>query len=690
MRTDNVRWRDRYQLLLSVSVTAVVLVFTLPAEAAPRKPKYQEPASEITAQVLEQQLANEVSLGLDVSQTSLALARTYYKLREFNSEAEVLEDALATGIADTNLAGQAHYYLGRTYQALGTGDQAETEFLTVWNQYPGCEFRLNAAIEIGNLMLLASNTVDATQWYETVRDLEPTSRIAFLARDKLRAMTKGKSLAEIADGSPSRVFKSDLFIRLDQCLYSQMYSNADAVAQQLVSSATNAPELAAMNFRLAHDYWMYGNVEGASQFITNSLQTTGERHVQALILAGHVARSLWQTNAALGYYQQAIAAAPNKEMTITAYQQAIRLLYLSGQQGNALALAASGKQAFSGKPQLVAYLDRIKSTLRDRADPHWKDYAAQVAATSTADIGRQALMQLANDARLHSDWAGAGQLYGQLVSRPSKGWRSNVDMELRLLDVQLRQTDTVAAAASVNTLTNRIPQLSTDDAKAYTLYRLGKIQESNGQTNNAQAEWQQVLKQFPQTTVYGMAQVHLAKLYESQGDLTNAVSMYQAYLQNSEVALRYRLRAYASLFRVENALGAPDSAISMLQNAQATALQTKDAELELSLAQYFLHNNDTNVANQFLDAGITNAEAAIQAEPSAQKRLWWEYLIIRRLDDFQRYQQLGDRAATIDPALLQNPLLNTSMRLAAHCYLMRALEVSGRWTSAEALCQRAV
>ena len=180
----------------------------------------------------------------------------------------------------------------------------------------------------------------------------------------------------------------------------------------------------------------------------------------------------------------------------------------------------------------------------------------------------------------------------------------------------------------MNTLTNRIPQLSTDDAKAYTLYRLGKIQESNGQTNNAQAEWQQVLKQFPQTTVYGMAQVHLAKLYESQGDLTNAVSMYQAYLQNSEVALRYRLRAYASLFRVENALGAPDSAISMLQNAQATALQTKDAELELSLAQYFLHNNDTNVANQFLDAGITNTEAAIQAEPSAQKRLWWEYLII--------------------------------------------------------------
>lgn len=672
-----------------IGLTGVALLLASPGEASPRKPKYQEPAPEITAQALEQSLADETLSRQEFSQSSVSLARIYYQLKEFDREAEVLEDALAAGITDTNLACRAHYYLGRTYEALGADEQAANEFLTVWDQCPGCDYHLNAAMEIGDLTLLASNTVDATQWYEAVRDLQPMSKLAFLARDKLRALTNGVSAEVITDESHRPVFQKEQFHRLDQYLYSQLHDKAEAQAQQLSDSATTAPLRAAMSYHLAHHYWMYGDVEGAGRFVTNALQTTGERHVQALILAGHIARALGQTDTALGYYHQAITAAPKQELTITAYQQSTRLLYKSGQPAAALALAASGAQAFSGKPELAAYLDRIANTLRDRAEPQWTNYAAQVAATTTSELGRRALMQLANHAQLRGDWAGTEQLYRHLVARPGKNWRSNADMQLHLLAAQVHQTNRVASAKTEVALRNSVKNTS-DAAEAYVLYRLGKIWMSNGQTNNAEAAWQQFLREFPQTHWSGMAQIHLARLYESQGNLTNAVSLYETFLQNSEAAPHFRLRAYANLFRLKNALGDPVSASAMLDKAKTLALQSKNAGLELSLAQYFLHRSDTNTAQQLLSAGISGAEAMIRTEKDPQKRLRLEYLIIRRLDDFHKYAQLGDRAAKIDMALLQNPNLDTTMRLAVHCYLMRGLEASGRWDQAEALCQQVI
>ena len=670
-------------------VCALVML-TQPCDAAPRKPKRQEPAPDITAQILEQRLADNTLSPADRSRLSVALASDYYRLKEFDQEAEVLENALAAGIADSKVAADAHYYLGRTYESLGAADLAANEFLTVWEHYPDSGYHLHAAMEIGDLMLQGSNLVEATEWYEAVRDLQPKGKLGFLARDKLRAMAQGVSAEEITDESRRPIFEKEQLRRLDQYLYSQLYDKANALALQLTSAATNAQMLAAMSYHLAHHFWMYGDVDGADGFLASALQTTGERHVHALLLAGHIQRALGRTDAALSYYEQAITAAPKEEMTITAYQQSTRLLSRDGRQADALALAAAGSQAYTNTPQFVAYLERITTTLRDRASPQWKDYAAQVAAASDGDAGRHALMQLARDARLHNDWPAAEQLYRQLVTRQSKDWRSNVDMLTRLMDVQLQQTNRVAAVATEKALLSFSQGLPTDDAKSYTLYRLGKVWSASGDAARAETRWRQVLANYPTTRVAGMAQVQLAQYYEGSGDLTNAVSIYEAFLKTSEIAPRYKLRAYANLFRLKNALGDPVSASSMLDTARELALQANDAELQLSLAQYFLKHSDPATAQQLLDAGISNAEAMIRAEHSAQRRLWWEYLIARRLDDFQQFGRLADRAARIEAAVVENPLLDESMRTALYCYLMRALEHSGRWTEAEALCQKAI
>lgn len=689
MNTDKTTLADIRRNLWLVGLISAALLLSSSTDAAPRKPKRQEPAPEVTAQVLEKRLADETLTAQDRSSLSVALARTYHQLKDFEREAEVLEDALAAGIKDTTLAGEADYYLGRTYEALGKNESAIDEFLTVWKQYPDCAYRPHAGMELGDLTLLASNTVEATEWYQAVVDFQPKGKLGFLARDKLRAMAKGVSAEEITDESHRPVFEKDQIRRLDQYLYSQLYDKADALARQLTTSATNAQLRAAMSYHLAHHYWMYGDVEGADRFLDDALGTTGSRHGACLILAGHVKRALGQTDAALKYYQQAIAAAPAKEMTITAYQQSTRLLSKSGREADALAVAAAGRQAFTGKPELAAYLNRIANTLRDRADLQWKDYAAQTAATATNEVARRALMLLARDARTRGDWSAAEQFYQQLLSRPTGDWRSGVDMQVRLLEAQLRQSNLSAATVTEGALLAAAKN-QPETVQAYVLYRLGKIWQANGRSDKAENGWSQIHAQYPATRIAGMAEVQLARLYESRGDLASAVSMYEAFLKNAETVPRYQLRAYANLFRLKDALGDPVSASSMLDSAKALALQTNDAELELSLAQYFLQRSDRATAKQLLDAGVANVEVMIRTEKSAQKRLWWEYLITRRLDDFQEYGRLADRAAKLEPGLLQNPLLDASMRNAMYCYLMRALEVSGRWPEAEALCQQAI
>jgi tetratricopeptide (TPR) repeat protein len=669
----------------------VLLVgFSSVALAVTRKPKRHQDAPEIRAQILEQELTDSTLSGDQRAKLTIELARNDYLLKNFNDEAQVLEDALAAGITNAAMAADAHYYLGRTYQALGDGEQAGSEFDTVWHQFPDSRYQLHAAMELGDLALMAGNSGAATEWYQTIIEQQPMSKLAFLARDKLRAMTNGVSAAQIADESHRPVYLKGQLRRLDQYLYSQLYDKADALAQQLTVSATNAQERAALSYHLAHHYWMYGNVEGAGNFVTNALQTTGERHVHALILAGHITRALGQTDTALAFYQQAISAAPSKELTITAYQQSTRLLYKSGHQAAALAMATAGKQAFTGKPELAAYLDRISNTLHDRAEPAWTNYAAQIVMTATNELGRRALQQLTKEASRRGDWSQAERYSQQLAARSSKSWRDNVNAQIRLLDVQLRGTNLVAAGITETNLMGSVSTMPSDEAKAYALFRLGKIWRANGDSARAETLWQQILASYPANYWEGMTQIQLAQLYGSRGDLTNAVAMYETFLQHAPPSSRYRLYATAWLVRLKQTMGDPIGAGSLLENAKALALQTHDAELQLHLARYFFHYSDKVLARQLLDAGIQNADTIIQTEKDPQKRLWWEYLIARRLDDFQQFARLADRATNVAPGLLQNPAVDATMRNAMCCYLMRALEESGRWPEAEALCLQAI
>jgi tetratricopeptide (TPR) repeat protein len=703
--------------------------FAVVVIAAPRKPRRQENAPEIRAQIFQQQLSNPALSPDQRARLSIDLAIADYQMKDFQDEADVLEGALAVGVTNATLVANANYYLGRTYEALGENEQAVGQFDIVWQHFSSSQYSLNAAMELGDLTLQSGDAQAAAEWYHTIIDQQPTAKLAFLARDKLRAMSNGVSAAEITDESHRPVYLTEQLRRLDQYLYSQLYDKADTLAQELVAGTTNAAARNAMSYHLTHHYWMYGYAEGAQKFLASAVNTTGNRHVQALILAGHIERALGQTDAALGYYQQAIVAAPAGAETITAYQQSTRLLLRSGREADGLALAAAGQQAFALSGKLPAYLYRISGVLRDRGDSQWPVYATQMVAAATNELARTVLMQLANDARLRRDWADVEGFYNELAARPSKSWRSNVDAQIRLLEAQLNQTNSIGAAqtdqalqtlaSSPSTGTNQVlvttqmsarstlppppgstintgqaspptsSSLPTDDARAYTIYRLGKIWLVNGQTNNAIARWQLVLSTYPSATYAGKAQVQLAELAEANGNLTNAAALYQAFLSRADTPVRYQLRVYADLIRIEEELGDTANANLNLQSVQAAALQSGDAELQLNIAQYLWQHSDKTLANQLLQVGLTNAVSQVQTVTDPHKRLWWEYLVARRLDAFYDYGQLAQYVGQFQPDF-QNKALNDWTRYASYYLLIRAMERTGQIAQAQALCQNLV
>jgi TolA-binding protein len=709
----------------------LALAFSFAVGAAQRKPKRQENAPQIRAQLIQMELANPTLSTDQRARLFIDLALADYHLRDFSDEALVLEDALATGTTNATLLSNAHYYLGRAYQSLGETQEAEGEFDTLWQQYPTSQYQLYAAMQLGNLALDAGDSDTATEWYHTIISNQPLAKLAFLARDRLRDMSNGVSVAEITDESHRPVYLKEQFRLLDQYLYSQLNSNANALAQQLSTAPTNAALGAAMSYHLVHHYWMYGNAEGAVPFLNQSLNTTGSRHVQALILAGHVERALNQMSAALGYYGQAIAAAPTEPRTISAYQQSVRLLLRAGQEPEALAVASAGQQAFASSSKLPAYLDRISTALRYAADPQWRNYAGQVVATATNELARRALMQLANDARLRRDWPDTAAFYQQLTARPSRSWRSNVDAQIHLIEAQLRQTNTVGAAQTQSALLSSVlslssgvpntsnttvaatnsasvssadtiggtnttpiqptvsPSLPPSDGPPYALYRLAKICLANGQTNQAAAQWQQVVGSYPSTPYAGMAEFELARLAEGTGNLTNALALYQAFLSLPETPSRYQFYAYANVIRLQQALGETASATLNLQTVQTTALRSQDAELQLMIVQYLWQLSDKTLANQLLQAGLTNAMAQVQTTIDPHKRLWWEYLIARRLTSFWKYDQLAQCASQFQPDL-QNKALADRERYASYYLLIRALEKTGQSSQVQALCQNLV
>src|SRR5579862_6090919 len=211
----------------------LLIAFSVTVSAAQRKPQRQENAPEIRAQILQQQLGDTTLSPEQRARLYIDLAVTQYHLKDFSDEALVLEEALATGTTNVTLVSSAHYYLGRTYQALGETEQAATEFDTVWQQYPTSQYQLHAAMELGDLSLQAGDPEAAMEWYHTIISNKPLVRLSFLARDKLRALSNGVSAAEITDESHRPLYIKEKFRLLDQYLYSRLDDKADALATQL-------------------------------------------------------------------------------------------------------------------------------------------------------------------------------------------------------------------------------------------------------------------------------------------------------------------------------------------------------------------------------------------------------------------------------------------------------------------------
>lgn len=692
MKADRLAIRRQLKKELEWTLLAVFFLaigLHLPADAQ-RGPQQREHAPEIRVQILEKRLVEPGSSSAQSARIALDLALTLYEAGDFEREVEVLEEAIEAGIPNSRLAADAHYYLGRTYQALGQNEWAADEFDTVWRQYRDTRYAYHAALQLGDLMLGKGYDDMATEWYNVIISGKPRDGIAFLARDKIRDLAAGISVEEIIDESGRPVYFKDQIKRLNQYLYSRMYDKADELAGELIHTRENPALRAAMHHHMAHHYWMYGDVEGANRFVPEMLHVRGTRRISALILAGHIKRALGERDEAIDYYAEAIELAPDHSITVSAYQQSVRLLLRQGRASEALALAARGRNEYARHTKLSAYLDRVSNTLRASAHPEWRHYAELVSQTSVTHRGYQALQKLARDARLRNDWEQAEEFNRRLVARDGTNDRHGIDTRMALLTSLLQQGKASESAVLVRSWVRHLESQAGEADRPYGLYRLGRTLYSAGQAEAAETYWRQAVEQYPHSRYAAMAQVNLARSFEERGSLEEALEAWEEYLRMSESEPRFALRAYAQLIRLNHELGRGEGTLDLLSQAQLLAAQARDAELQLNLAQYYLRQGLRELGREMLERGVEDADAHLKTVDDDNERLWWEYLIARRLQDFRAHGRIAERLSGVEMELLQNPALNDDLRFLCYFAYIRAMEYSGQWREAEAAAVRAV
>jgi tetratricopeptide (TPR) repeat protein len=189
------------------------------------------------------------------------------------------------------------------------------------------------------------------------------------------------------------------------------------------------------------------------------------------------------------------------------------------------------------------------------------------------------------------------------------------------------------------------------------LYRLGKIWLANAQPSKAETLWQQILTAYPATGMARMAQLQVARLYESKGDLQVAISAYQTYLEmlaREEDTRYYRLAAYAHLIDLQNRTGRATLSAQLAQNALDTARSTGDPELLLDLSQYYWRSGHKELGKQLLQDGL-HALAPMQKQGgTGGDLLRLEFKIFRRLYELGEYRTLLERWRNLE-ALRDDP-----------------------------------
>ncbi len=397
---------------------------------------------------------------------------------------------------------------------------------------------------------------------------------------------------------------------------------------------------------IAKCFYNHAQLDPAKQWaITGTTGgTLAEEYVRrATVLLGQIATAMDRDDEAMADYLSVINLSNQYREQPAAYAGLLELLMLRKQDDLVEQWVHHGQDKFEGAGSLeLDFLKAAARTLKRRNHPLWNGLDQQIVDLTPdgAEGKLPALRELASNARKFGRWAEAETNYAAICALTLKSPEETVNNHLFLAQCQAKQRKNYAAC--IKNLESKIQNFATTEQQDYGHYRLAKFCQDQGRDSLAQTNYW-IVTSGSSTSSWAAASLRqLGALKETKGDLQGALELYLQYPKRFPQNGRFVMLAYANALEAADALGDTNISARILNTIADLAAATPDYNVHLNMAYHYKTGGRDELARKFLASGFLLARQALQVTARPQDRYLIHFRVLRRMMDFDQWQQTLD------------------------------------------------
>jgi len=451
-----------------------------------------------------------------VTDARLRLADSYFALKQYSDAVRVYGQAAGNG------DDYALYQIGQAYSNAGDAFEAITTFRQLLEEYPVSEWREEAQYSLGYLYFLNQDFEQAIQAYERVISRYPGDPLAAKAQYGIgdayfndgRLEAALSAYQEVLTRYPESSFAADAAAGIQFALLANNEEDrADAIVDSFMVANPNSPVIDQLRFRQAEVRYQSGDTAEALQLFQQFIRTARDETLlpEAYYYLGSIYSDRQATTEAIAYLRQITNRYSNSPRYTDAARTLGHLYLSSGHPEEADALFLRLEQSRPDEIDTVAEarygrsLALIQMGQRDEAESVLLD---AIRSAPESDSSVPAYLGLARLRLDEGDYQEAVRLFELVVGRS----RSEYGAEALFLLGQ-SQYDTGDAQQAIATL-GRMSELYAGypDWMARSLLQQARAFHSLGERGQAVQLYQQVIDDYPGTTMSVAAQTALEEL----------------------------------------------------------------------------------------------------------------------------------------------------------------------------------
>jgi len=491
------------------------------------------------------------------------------------------------------------------------------------------------------------------------------------------AFARSKNRSPIYQDSPQ-------ILQLNEVLKSNGVDSAESLAVQIYQQSTNSSALQASDsstiidpalvnqtvefnrtktaFDIGATFYRHAELDLAKEWAITATNggTLAEQYVRrATILLGDIASAMDKDSEAIADFTSVIELQGQYPEQPMAYAGLLEVLLLEQDDDAVAQWVQHGSLVFAGSNLELDFLKQLGAVLKRHNQPLWRSIDQRIVALSASSSGNKlsALRRLGSNALKFGRWAEAETNYAAICALGLGSAQDTVDSYLSLAEAQAQQSKNFAP--TLQALRSNAVVFAQASDREYAAYRIAKFYQEQGRLDAATSSYQ-TLVSSSSTSTWAAASLHqLAMLKEKQGDLKSALKLYLQYPDQYSTNKRLAMQAYGNALNVAQALQATNIADQIVAIVTNRTANSQDYNVHLNLALYFRKRGQSQIANGYLQNGLSLAQSALNLATTGQDRCLIHFRVLRRLFDFAQYQKVVDyftaHAADIaDPQLISD------------------------------------